>query len=156
MIEVVLNSIVLAFALVLLAMASRFAIKSIEDLIKLTRLSEASVGFAILSVMTSIPEICVAFFSVLQGKPGFSVGDVLGSNVFNIGIVVGILATIGSLSNLLFERTGFPDMLLLIVLGALLGPVLGLFEPSSIMSLAPYLAALALVFIFQQQPRRFF
>lgn len=49
MIEVVLNSIVLAFALGLLAMASRFAIKSIEDLIKLTRLSEASVGFAILS-----------------------------------------------------------------------------------------------------------
>ena len=48
-------------------------------------------------MMTSIPEICVAFFSVLQGKPGFSVGDVLGSNVFNIGIVVGILATIGSL-----------------------------------------------------------
>lgn len=78
MLEVVLNSIVLAFALVLLAMTSRFAIKSMEDLIKLIRLSEASVGFAISSVMTSIPEICVAFFSVLQGKPGFSVGDVLG------------------------------------------------------------------------------
>jgi hypothetical protein len=53
MIEVVLNSIVLAFALGLLAMASRFAIKLIEDLVKLTRLSEASVGFAILSVMTT-------------------------------------------------------------------------------------------------------
>jgi len=93
----VLNGIALVFSLAILALASRFAIKSIEDLIELTHLSEASVGFAVMSVMTSIPEIFVAFFSVLHGKPGFSVGDVLGSNVFNIGIVVGILATIGSL-----------------------------------------------------------
>jgi cell volume regulation protein A len=59
----------------------------------------------------------------------------------------GGIIVIGFLSNLLFERTGFPDMLLLIILGAILGPVLGLFEPSSITGLAPYLAALALVFI---------
>ena len=54
---------------------------------------------------------------------------------------------IGFLGNFLFERTGFPDMLLLIVLGMLLGPVTGLVDSSSIMGLAPYLAALALVFI---------
>jgi cell volume regulation protein A len=48
---------------------------------------------------------------------------------------------------LLFERTGFPDMLFLIFLGILFGPVLKLFDPSAVMSLAPYLAALALVFI---------
>ena len=97
MMEVILNGTMLAFSLAMLAVASRFAIKSVEDLIKLTHLSEASVGFAILSVMTSTPEICVAVFSVMQGSPGFSVGDILGSNVFNIGIVIGLLATIGYL-----------------------------------------------------------
>jgi cell volume regulation protein A len=59
----------------------------------------------------------------------------------------GGIIVIGFLSNLLFEHTGFPDMLFLIVLGIILGPVLGLFEPTSIMNLAPYIAALALVFI---------
>ena len=54
---------------------------------------------------------------------------------------------IGFLGNYLFERTGFPDMLWLIVLGLLVGPVTGLVDASSIMGLAPYLAALALVFI---------
>ena len=54
---------------------------------------------------------------------------------------------IGFLSNYLFERTGFPDMLLLIILGLLLGPISGLVAPGSVMDLAPYLAALALVFI---------
>jgi cation:H+ antiporter len=85
----------LAFSLLVLAIASQFTIKSIEQLIELTHLSEASVGFAIMSVMTSLPEIFVATSSVLHGKPGFSVGDILGSNVFNIGFIVGLLAVMG-------------------------------------------------------------
>jgi cell volume regulation protein A len=62
-------------------------------------------------------------------------------------ILGGFIIVIGFLSNYLFERTGFPDMLLLIILGLLLGPITGLIASDSIMNLAPYLAALALVFI---------
>jgi cell volume regulation protein A len=62
-------------------------------------------------------------------------------------ILGGSIIVIGFLGNYLFERTGFPDMLWLIVLGLLLGPVTGLVDAGSIMSLAPYLATLALVFI---------
>ena len=62
-------------------------------------------------------------------------------------ILGGSIIVIGFLGNYLSERTGFPDMLLLIVLGMLLGPATGLIDSSSIMGLAPYLAALALVFI---------
>jgi len=62
-------------------------------------------------------------------------------------ILGGSIIVIGFLSNHVFERTGFPDMLLLIVLGMLLGPATGLVDVASIMGLAPYLAALALVFI---------
>ncbi|NWG10917.1 cation:proton antiporter [Candidatus Bathyarchaeota archaeon] len=62
-------------------------------------------------------------------------------------IVAGGVIVIGFLANYFFERTGFPDMMFLIVLGILIGPVTGLINTSSIISLAPYLAALALVFI---------
>ncbi|MEM3699415.1 MAG: hypothetical protein QXL57_00900 [Candidatus Bathyarchaeia archaeon] len=95
--DLILNVLALALSLIILAVSSQFTIKSIERLVELTRLSEASIGFVVMSIMTSIPEIFVAASSVLHGKPGFSVGDVLGSNVFNIGIVVGILATMGFL-----------------------------------------------------------
>ncbi|NIP67428.1 hypothetical protein GWN63_05155, partial [Candidatus Bathyarchaeota archaeon] len=43
------------------------------------------------------PEIVVALFSVLQGDPAISIGDILGSNVFNIGAVIGILGLMGYL-----------------------------------------------------------
>jgi len=62
-------------------------------------------------------------------------------------ILGGSIIVIGFLGNYLFEHTGFPDMLWLIILGIIIGPVIGLINPNSIMSLAPYLAALALVFI---------
>ncbi len=62
-------------------------------------------------------------------------------------ILGGSIIVIGFLSNYLFERTGVPDMLFLIILGVLFGPMTGLVNTGSIMELAPYLAALALVFI---------
>jgi len=62
-------------------------------------------------------------------------------------VLGGSIIVIGFLSNYLFERTGFPDMLIIIILGLLLGPITGLVDAGSIASLAPYLAALALVFI---------
>lgn len=62
-------------------------------------------------------------------------------------ILAGGIIVIGFLGNYLFKRTGVPDMLFLIVLGLLIGPVTGLIDGTSLTSFAPYLAVLALVFI---------
>ena len=109
MIDLIVQLLVFAVSLVVLASASHFTIRSIEKLIEFTGLSEASAGFVILAVMTSTPEIIVALFSVLQGEPGISIGDILGSNVFNLGAVLGILGMLGYLktccTNLLLELT---------------------------------------------------
>jgi cation:H+ antiporter len=122
MIELVaVQLIILSISLVLLASASHFTMRSVEDLIALTGLSDVSAGFVILAVMTSTPEIFVALFSVLQGNPGISIGDILGSNIFNTAAVLGILGTLGYLktccTDLLVELT---DILLVITLIPLL------------------------------------
>jgi len=134
MIELIIQLLILAGSLAVLASASHFTIKAIEKLIELTGLSEVSVGFAILAVMTSTPEIVVAFFSVLQGTPGISVGDIIGSNVFNIGAVLGILGMLGYLktccTDLLVELT---DILfitslipLVLVIFEVVSPIVGI------------------------------
>jgi cation:H+ antiporter len=89
--------LILSISIIGLASASHFTIKSIEKLIEMTGLSDASAGFIILAVLTSTPEIVVAIFSINQGTPAISIGDILGSNVFNIGVVIGILGLIGYL-----------------------------------------------------------
>ena len=105
---------ILVGSLVVLAFSSHYAIKAIEKIIELTGLSEMSAGFILLATLTSVPEIIVALFAVLQGEPALSVGDILGSNVFNVGAVLGVLGLFGYLktccTNLLTELT---DILLI-------------------------------------------
>ncbi len=54
---------------------------------------------------------------------------------------------VGFVANYLFNKTRIPDMLILIFIGALAGPILGAIEPAAVQSFAPYIAALALVYI---------
>lgn len=113
--------LVLIVSLAGIAAASHYAIRSIEKLIEITGLSEVSAGFIILAVLTSTPEITVAVFSVAQGTAAISIGDILGSNVFNLGAVLGILGVLGYLriccTDLLVELT---DMLFITALIPLL------------------------------------
>lgn len=62
-------------------------------------------------------------------------------------LIAGLIVALGSLSTFLFRRTGVPDMIFLIVLGLLFGPVLRIISPEDIFPLAPYLGLLALIFI---------
>jgi len=99
MIELIIPALMLFVSLAVLAAASFFAIKYIEDFMEITRLSEVSAGFVILAIMTCMPELTVAIFAIQHGTAGISIGDILGSHIFNIGIVVGLLAAFGSLKN---------------------------------------------------------
>lgn len=62
-------------------------------------------------------------------------------------IISALIIVIGFLGNYLFEKKGIPDMLFLIVLGMIVGPVLHIFDTGAIQTFAPYVSALALVFI---------
>ncbi len=121
-------------SLVVLAFSSHYTINAIEKLIALTGLSEMSAGFILLATLTSVPELIVALFSVMQGEPGISIGDILGSNVFNIGAVLGILGIFGylktcctdmllDLTDILFISSAIP---LLLVIFDVSSPVVGL------------------------------
>lgn len=107
--DLIVQLMILVGSLVVLAFSSHYTIKAIEKIIELTGLSEMSAGFILLATLTSAPETVVAVFAILQGEAGISVGDILGSNVFNIGAVLGLLGIMGYLktccTNLLNELT---------------------------------------------------
>ena len=120
--------------MIVLAFSSHYTINAIEKIIALTGLSEMSAGFILLATLTSVPELTVALFSVMQGEPGISIGDILGSNVFNIGAVLGILGIFGylktcctdmllDLTDILFISSAIP---LLLVIFDVSSPVVGL------------------------------
>lgn len=131
---IIIQILILVGSLVVLAFSSHYTIKAIEKLIALTGLSEMSAGFILLATLTSVPEIIVALFSVMQGEAGLSIGDILGSNVFNIAAVLGILGMFGylktcctdlllDLTDILFITSLIP---LLLVIFDISSPLVGL------------------------------
>ncbi len=61
-------------------------------------------------------------------------------------IALGAVLLLGALGDVLFQRTGVPDLLFLMLAGLLLGPGLGLVQRSDLDAIAPHVASVALVF----------
>ncbi len=59
--------------------------------------SDAVIGLTIVAAGTSLPELATSVISAIKGKPGLAVGNVIGSNIFNIFLVLGASATISPL-----------------------------------------------------------
>jgi cation:H+ antiporter len=111
MLQIVIPVGIFGLSLVIMAVSGHFTIDALEKIIRITGLREASAGFIILAIMTSAPELSVALFAYLEGVPSVSIGDVLGSNVFNIGFTLGLLGALGYLrvccTDMLIELTDF-------------------------------------------------
>ncbi len=58
----------------------------------LARMSPAVVGLTIVAAGTSMPELMVSVKASLSGNPGLAIGNVVGSNLLNIGLVLGMTA----------------------------------------------------------------
>jgi cell volume regulation protein A len=68
-------------------------------------------------------------------------------SVIDVFGLIGILLIIGFLADFLFKKTNFPDILILLALGFLIGPVLKIIDPSEIAPYSQLIASLALVVI---------
>jgi cation:H+ antiporter len=60
--------------------------------------SKMLIGLTVVSIGTSAPEIVVAVMAALEGNPLLAIGNAIGSNIANIGLVLGIAAIITPLS----------------------------------------------------------
>jgi cation:H+ antiporter len=61
---------------------------------KILGVSEVVIGVTIVALGTSLPELVVSLVSVLKGEYGLAIGNIVGSNIFNLLAVIGVAATI--------------------------------------------------------------
>jgi Ca2+/Na+ antiporter len=86
------NVLIIAVSFVVLDFASNMTINNAVKVASITRLGKTAVGFSIIAFSTSLPELTVAFIAAFSGGAALSVGNVLGSNIVNISVVVGLAA----------------------------------------------------------------
>ena len=71
---------------------SEFLIDGAKNLAKKLKVSDLVIGLTIVSIGTSFPELVVGLISAFQGYTEFVIGNVLGSNIANIGLAIGLPA----------------------------------------------------------------
>ncbi len=75
-------------------------------------MSEALIGLTIVAAGTSLPELATSIVAAIKGKPGIAVGNVIGSNIFNILLVLGLTASVTPLP---FNGITLTDLLVMTI-----------------------------------------
>jgi len=96
----------LAVALIIMPMATRMVIDNASVLAHYFGVSELVIGLTIISVGTSLPELATTIAGARKGEDDIAIGNIIGSNIFNIVLVMGIPALIapGEIDPLVFAR----------------------------------------------------
>jgi cation:H+ antiporter len=86
--------LLLVLGLVVLIGGGEFLVRGASGLALKFRLSPMVVGLTIVSFGTSAPELLISVTSALQGSPDLAMGNVVGSNISNIALILGLTAII--------------------------------------------------------------
>ena len=73
---------------------AEFLVDGAVNFAKQINISEAVISVSIVAIGTSIPELAASIIAIVKKEKGLSVGNLIGSNIFNIGSVLGITAII--------------------------------------------------------------
>ncbi|MCL6257774.1 calcium/sodium antiporter [Aquiflexum sp. TKW24L] len=86
--------IFLCLGLLILLAGGKFLVDGASSLALKIGLSQGLIGLTIVAFGTSSPELLVSIYAALEGKSDISIGNVIGSNIANISLVLGISAIV--------------------------------------------------------------
>lgn len=90
-----LNLIILIVGLFVLIMGGDFLVRGASSIALRVHISPLVVGLTIVAFGTSAPELLISVKAALEGSPDMAMGNVVGSNICNLALVLGITAIIG-------------------------------------------------------------
>jgi cation:H+ antiporter len=100
-----------------LALSANLVVKSAISLAESMGFSEAFIGLSIVALGTSLPELATSVVAIAKGQSDISLGNVVGSNLFNICLVMGAVGIIHPLQiDPGLNRFEFPEMVFLSML----------------------------------------
>ena len=88
------NLAMVALGICLLVFGSTLLVDSAVEIAQFFGMSEAVIGLTIVAIGTSVPELATALVAVHRGQANLAIGNVIGSNLFNILGILGITAII--------------------------------------------------------------
>ena len=96
--DIFVQILILLGGLVLILLGSNYLVDGSSSIAKKFGISEFVIGLTIVGIGTSTPEMVVSFLSAIQGKANMAIGNIVGSNIFNTLMILGITALVSPLA----------------------------------------------------------
>ncbi len=107
-----LDALFIIAGLALLILGGNWLLKSAVDLSLKLSIPKIVVGMTVVSFATSAPELIVSIKAALESSPDLALGNVVGSNIANLGLVLGVTVVLGSINvRKSFYTTDWPVMM---------------------------------------------
>ncbi len=113
------NLLLVAAGLALLVLGARWLVQSAIEIASAFGVSEAVIGLTIVAAGTSLPEVMTSVVATLKGQRDIAIGNVVGSNIFNILCVLGVSGLVSPIPLVAGEQMitlDFPIMLVTAIL----------------------------------------
>ena len=94
--SIFISLILIIFGVIFLIYGSDLFVNSAIILAKKLQVSEAAIGLSLIAFGTSLPELVIGIMSALKRKVDFALGNILGSNIYNVLGVLGISSFFGN------------------------------------------------------------
>ena len=94
--SIFISLILIIFGIIFLIYGSDLFVNSAINLAKKLQVSEAAIGLSLIAFGTSLPELVIGIMSALKRKVDFALGNILGSNIYNVLGVLGISSFFGN------------------------------------------------------------
>ena len=93
-----MNIIFIFLGIFLLLVGGQFIVRSSVALSFRLNLSKFVIGMTVVSFATSLPELIVSISAALNNSPSIAVNKVIGSNIANIGLILGLISVLGNIT----------------------------------------------------------
>ena len=93
-----MNYLLLLFSLALLVVGANWLVDGASAIAREWGVSEAIIGLTIVAGGTSLPELVSSIIAVVKGKGQLALGNIIGSNIFNLLLILGVSSLLQPLS----------------------------------------------------------
>ena len=99
--------------IIMIVLGSNFVVNSASSIATTIGVSQKLIGLTIVAFGTSLPELVTSIVATKKGECELAIGNIVGSNIFNIGIVMGIpVAIFGGINKINFN---YVDILVMVI-----------------------------------------
>lgn len=142
-INILKNSLLIILGIIILKFGGELVVENAKKIAMSLNISEKVVGLTIVAIGTSLPELATSVTAAIRGDSDIAIGNIVGSNIFNMLLIIGVSALISPIS----YNITYNGQMIILFIGMVMMTIFPFIKPKDILSRIEGLACI-LLYIF--------